>query len=58
MSPGYWVMLILGVVAGCWLTAFLAEVADGTPEERREYKAKRAQQDAEAMLRGDVQRNK
>ena len=53
MSHGYWVMLILGVVAGCWLTAFLAEVADGTPEERRAYEAKRAQQDAEALLRGE-----
>ena len=47
-------MLILGVVAGCWLTAFLAEVADGTPEERREYKAKRAREDAEALLRGEL----
>jgi hypothetical protein len=54
MSPGYWAMLILGVVAGCGLTAFLAEVADGTPEERRAYEAKRAREDAEAMLRGEL----
>ena len=53
MRPGYWVLLILLFVAACWLVALISEVADGTAEERRAYEAKRAKQDAEAMLRGE-----
>ena len=53
MSPGYWVLLILLFVAACWLVALISEVADGTAEERKVYAAKRAQQDAEDLLRGE-----
>ena len=53
MTPSHWVLLIILVVVACWLVAFLDEVANGTSEERKAYAAKRAQQDAEEMLRGE-----
>lgn len=51
MSPGNWVAIILGLVALCWIVAYFGEIADGTPEERREYEEKRAQADKEELLR-------
>ena len=51
MSPGNWVAVVMGLVALCWLVAFLDEVANGTTDERKAFEAKRAQADAEALLR-------
>lgn len=53
MTPSYWVLLIILFVVACWFVALISEVADGTAEERKVYAAKRAQQDAEDLLRGE-----
>ena len=53
MTPSYWVLLIIAFIGACWFVALLGEVANGTDEERKAYAAKRAQQDAEALLRGE-----
>ncbi len=51
MSPGTWVVVIAGIVALCWIVAYLDEVAHGTAAERKAFEAKRAKDDAEALLR-------
>lgn len=51
MSPGQWVSLALLVVGASWLVGVFIEIANGTTVERKSFEAKRAQADAEALLR-------
>ena len=50
MSPANWVAIVLGVVVVGWIVAWFDDVANGTPSERKDFEAKRAKDDAEAML--------
>ena len=53
MSPANWVAIVLGVVVVGWIVAWFDDVANGTSDERKAYREKRAQDDKEAMLRGE-----
>ena len=53
MSPSLWVAVGLLAIGVCWLAGACIEIANGNREERKAYQAKRAQDDKEAMLRGE-----
>ena len=53
MSPSNWIAIVVAIVILAWVVNWFEKVANGTAAERKAFEAKRAQDDAEALLRAN-----